>query len=199
MWTFHKIKEFILSSHQETWQSEDKLVILVQIPPCYSRTNEKIIASCLKVIDDGIKNTVTVMDDFWSNDGKTSFIFTSAYSSSNENPLVLWGSGINSGGKKIECHHMDLAPLVSALLGLDFPAQNQGHVPDHLLNMSHNAIINAKIANGLQMHEQVVRYQDFFQSPMTSAAYQGLDIQSVLSIVGRIAQLQKSFAFQVMI
>lgn len=134
------------------------------------------------------------MDDFWSNDGKTSYIFTSALSSSHANPMVIWGSGISRG--EIQCDQVDLAPLVSTLLDLKFPAQNQGQVPDKILNMSHDGIIKAKVANGLQMHEQVVRFQDFYQSLMTSQAYQGLDIQSVLSIVGRITQLQKNFAFQ---
>jgi phosphatidylinositol glycan class N len=97
----------------------------------------------------------------------------------------------------VNLNQTDLPPLVASLLDINMPSNSLGKLSTRVLNMTHKQVIKAKIANGMQIHEQVLSYQSYYgDTLLTSQAYGGLDLPSILSIVGRITQLQNNFAFQ---
>ena len=110
----------------------------------------------MKIIDDEIETTINDLDDFFEHDKKTTYIFTSSYGSgilndkerSQKTLFLAWGAGIirypnieqfylqvtNTIG--IGINQSDIAPMISTLLDINFPAHSDGQVPFHLLNIS---------------------------------------------------------------
>ena len=88
----------------------------------------------------------------------------------------------------------DIAPLISALLDIYMPANSMGRLPSSTISVSNSGLIKAMIANALQIHEQVLSYQRLYgDTVLTSEAYGGLDLPSVMGVVSEIVKLQKRF------
>ncbi|XP_069075600.1 GPI ethanolamine phosphate transferase 1 [Pleurodeles waltl] len=115
-WVFAKVKDFFHSAKSNqtllSQLNEDKIVFFLHLLGLdtnghahrpYSREYKENI----KKVDEGLKEMVSLLEDFYGNDGKTAFVFTSdhgmtdwgshgaGHPSETLTPLVAWGAGVN--------------------------------------------------------------------------------------------------------
>ena len=130
----------------------------------------------MEIIDDGIKQTSEIADEFWKFDRKTAYIVT-AYKST----FLSWGSGILSNVENLELKFTDIAVMIAALLDINIPSHSIGKIPIEALKLSSRQKSEAKISNAKQLHEQVLNYEKYYyhKSDLMKKAYQGLDSQGL--------------------
>lgn len=113
-WSFKKIHELLNLSKTATeiynLLQEDQLVVFLHLLGCDTnghahRPFSPVYLNNIKVVDDGIKETVRLMEDFFP-DQRTAYIFTADHGMSDkgshgdghpantETPLVAWGAGV---------------------------------------------------------------------------------------------------------
>ena len=131
---------------------------------------------CFEIIDDGIKQTSEIADEFWKFDRKTAYIVTTYKST-----FLSWGSGILSNVENLELKFTDIAVMIAALLDINIPSHSIGKIPIEALNLNSKQRSEAKISNAKQLHEQVLNYEKYYyqKSDLIKKAYQGLDSQGL--------------------
>ncbi|XP_045465984.1 GPI ethanolamine phosphate transferase 1-like isoform X1 [Harmonia axyridis] len=60
----------------------------------------------------------------------------SNYPTERASPLICWGAGIHKDQKRKNVRNIDIAPLISALLGINFPSNSRGIIPIDYLDIS---------------------------------------------------------------
>lgn len=134
----------------------------------------------IRVVDYVVEETVKLLNDFYGDDGATSFVFTAdhgmhalgnhgdGHPDNTRTPLIVWGSGV--GGKKEgssrhdeysegwelegtrrDVEQADIADLMSILGGLSIPANSAGRVPLEYLDASPSFKARAAYANANQI------------------------------------------------
>ena len=90
----------------------------------------------MRYVDREIEKVVKETEEFFG-DKKTVYIFTSDHGMTDwgshgsgstdetETPIVVWGAGINRQNIRRDIEQADIAPLVSSLLGLSIPVNNE--------------------------------------------------------------------------
>lgn len=83
-------------------------------------------------VDDGIEALETLFQSFFR-DFDTAYIFTADHGMTDwgshgdgspletETPFIVWGAGINFTNKGNDINQADVAPLISALIGINYP------------------------------------------------------------------------------
>ncbi|NWU94992.1 PIGN transferase, partial [Upupa epops] len=115
-WVFDHVKSFFNSSRSnQTLLSalkEEKVVLFLHLLGIDTnghahRPNSREYHENIKLVDDGVKEIASVIDNFYGNDGKTAFILTSdhgmtdwgshgaGHPSETLTPLIAWGAGVN--------------------------------------------------------------------------------------------------------
>ena len=164
----------------------------------------------MKVIDDELETTVNDIEDYFNHDQKTAYIFTSAYGGSTKlfdgkhlqmGLFLTWGAAIMKGlnlPKDFPVNQSDIAPLVATLLDIDFPIHSNGQIPlPTLVNFFDSTVKNrvkARIANGLQLHEKIMKHHKNIGNALTKKAFGGLDNDHISSLILRINELVRQFA-----
>ncbi|CAG8437209.1 923_t:CDS:10 [Scutellospora calospora] len=119
-WVFNKFAQLLsnATSNIKLYQQlhDDKIVVFLHLlgldtnGHAYGPHSKEYLDN-IKVVDDGIYNTIQLIDEFYENDGKTAYIFTSDHGMSNRGnhgdghpdntrtPIVAWGAGINKPNK----------------------------------------------------------------------------------------------------
>ncbi|KAI8639449.1 Phosphatidylinositolglycan class N-domain-containing protein [Parasitella parasitica] len=138
----------------------------------------------IKLVDRGVKETVQLIEDFYENDGKTSYVFTADHGMNNRGghgdghpdntrtPIIAWGAGVR---KPIKSHlghdefsapwglnhiqrddiqQADIAPLMAHLIGIDFPVNSVGELPLSYLDADEKTKAEAAFSNARQILEQ---------------------------------------------
>ncbi|KAE9550835.1 hypothetical protein FO519_005963 [Halicephalobus sp. NKZ332] len=140
-WVFEKVLSFFKESenNQELRRKldEDKQIFFLHLLGLdtnghgYKPNSEKYLKN-IEVVDEGIKNISTFFNNFFK-DEKTAFVFTSdhgmtdwgSHGSGTDDeiltPFVAWGSGIQKKISKQVINQVDIAPFISALLGIAVP------------------------------------------------------------------------------
>ena len=168
-WVFAKFKEILFQASQ----NEEKLIsngdlFLLKFKRC---------PQCMKIMDTGIKNLIQLTEDFWRFDGKTTFLLTSMDSSNEKlTEFFMWGSGITAKNQQPEfrsqIHYHQIASLICTVLDLKFPSQAQGQIPLELIDLKLEQQIQAKVAKGLQVHQQCISYMDLYNEAILDEMYQ---------------------------
>lgn len=122
----------------------------------------------IKVVDEGIEKVQKIVDEFYG-DHKTAWLFTSDHGmtdwgshgagSDDEvlTPFVAWGAGVKRGGAKLDIHQIDLAPLISSLIGIPIPVNSMGILPVQMMDSRSSSYeFKAIEANFRQLKEQIV-------------------------------------------
>ncbi|VDM45319.1 unnamed protein product [Toxocara canis] len=119
----------------------------------------------IAVVDKGVRS-VNALFEHYFHDNRTAFVFTSDHgmtdwgshgAGTHEEVLtifVVWGSGVRPSSLKKQINQVDLAPLMSVLLGLPIPVNSIGGLPIDLLDASPKYRFKASYANLKQMLEQ---------------------------------------------
>ncbi|KAI8968021.1 Phosphatidylinositolglycan class N-domain-containing protein [Mycotypha africana] len=138
----------------------------------------------INLVDAGIKEMVEIIEEFYDNDGRTSYIFTADHGMNNRGahgdghpdntrtPIIAWGAGIRkpilsglghddfsaewglSELQRDDIRQADIAPLMAHLIGADIPVNSVGELPIEYLDGDENAKAEAAFANARQILEQ---------------------------------------------
>lgn len=152
-WVFDRVLFFFkeMEEKQERGKlEEDKQIFFLHLLGLdtnghgFKPHSEKYLSN-IQVVDEGIKNISHFFNDFFKDD-KTAFIFTSdhgmtdwgSHGSGTDDeiltPLVAWGSGVQKKPLKQVINQVDIAPFISALLGIAVPMNSVGVLPLNFLN-----------------------------------------------------------------
>ncbi|XP_073188338.1 GPI ethanolamine phosphate transferase 1 isoform X1 [Lepidochelys kempii] len=115
-WVFDHVKNFFQAagSNQTLFSkvNEEKVVLFLHLLGIDTnghahRPNSREYKDNIRKVDDGINDIVSLLEDFYGNDGKTAFILTSdhgmtdwgshgaGHPSETLTPLIAWGAGVN--------------------------------------------------------------------------------------------------------
>lgn len=138
----------------------------------------------IKLVDQGIKEIVDLIEDFYENDGRTSYVFTADHGMNNRGghgdghpdntrtPVISWGAGIRdpiysglghdefsedwglSEIQRDDILQADIAPLMAHLVGINLPVNSVGELPLSYLNSTEYDKAEAAFANARQILEQ---------------------------------------------
>ncbi|KAL2307900.1 hypothetical protein Nmel_000891, partial [Mimus melanotis] len=116
IWVFDHVKSFFNSSRSNqtlfSALNEEKVVLFLHLLGIDTnghahRPNSREYQENIKQVDEGVQEIVSLIDDFYGNDGKTAFILTSdhgmtdwgshgaGHPSETLTPLIVWGAGVN--------------------------------------------------------------------------------------------------------
>ncbi|XP_044761039.1 GPI ethanolamine phosphate transferase 1-like [Coccinella septempunctata] len=97
-------------------------------------------------------------------DNLTAFIFTSdhgmtdwgSHGSGSDHetftPVIAWGAGVRRNKDRVDIQQIDIAPLISSILGLNYPVNSLGRVPIQYLNTSEDAAVEVSLNNLKQLY-----------------------------------------------
>uniref|UniRef100_A0A3B3ZVM6 GPI ethanolamine phosphate transferase 1 n=1 Tax=Periophthalmus magnuspinnatus TaxID=409849 RepID=A0A3B3ZVM6_9GOBI len=118
------------------------------------------------LVDAGVSELVSMVEDFFGHDGKTAYVFTSDHGMTNWShgaghpsetltPLVVWGAGWNlEHVRRVDVNQADIAPLMASLIGVNFPVNSVGVLPLQYLNNSKRFKAESMYTNAIQVLEQ---------------------------------------------
>uniref|UniRef100_A0A671TVQ8 GPI ethanolamine phosphate transferase 1 n=1 Tax=Sparus aurata TaxID=8175 RepID=A0A671TVQ8_SPAAU len=134
----------------------------------------------IALVDTGVAELVSVVEEFFGYDGRTAYVFTSDHGMTNWGshgaghpsetltPLVVWGAGVQSAHRVTEAQPYndvylqgaelvllaDIAPLMASLIGVPIPVNSVGVLPLLYLNNSEQFKAESMYANAIQVLEQ---------------------------------------------
>lgn len=136
------------------------------------------------LVDRGVKEMVDLIESFYGNDGKTSYVFTADHGMNNRGahgdghpdntrtPIIAWGAGIrkpilSSRGhddisatweldqyERQDILQADIAPLMTHLVGIKYPANSVGQLPLSYLDADEYTKAEASFANAREILAQ---------------------------------------------
>jgi len=162
--------------------------------------------SNINTVDTGVRKMVDVFEKYFRNDARTAYIMTADHGMTDwgshgtgmddetVTPFAMWGAGVkkleeNFGArshfdhfdgfnhiKRAEMNQADLAPLMSALVGINIPVNNVGVLPVNLLDLHPNHKIEVMLDQidqllaqylALKVKHQQVYFPNIFHRPFT--------------------------------
>ncbi|XP_043745275.1 GPI ethanolamine phosphate transferase 1 isoform X3 [Cervus elaphus] len=155
-WVFDHVKEFFHAARNNqslfSKVNEDKIVFFLHLLGIDTnghahRPSSREYSDNIKLVDKELKELESTIKDFYGNDGKTAFIFTSDHGMTDwEWKLENW--------KRRDINQADVAPLMAALIGVPFPLNSVGIVPVDILNTSDLFKAESMFTNAVQILEQ---------------------------------------------
>ncbi|KRT81806.1 hypothetical protein AMK59_6035 [Oryctes borbonicus] len=148
-WVFEHVKDYLNRTSVQRLQGGGKIFFLhllgMDTVGHVFKPNSREYIDNLKYVDKQIGNMFNLFQAFFE-DNKTSYIFTSDHGMTDwgshgsgsehetESPFIAWGSGLKRYEEPCYLHQADVAPLISALLGINFPTNSVGLIPYMYLN-----------------------------------------------------------------
>ncbi|KAI8360779.1 Phosphatidylinositolglycan class N-domain-containing protein [Blakeslea trispora] len=138
----------------------------------------------IRLVDQGVKEMIDLIESFYGNDGRTSYVFTADHGMNNRGghgdghpdctrtPVIAWGAGIQEPVKSGLGHdefsqswglsevqrndilQADIAPLMAHLVGIDIPVNSVGELPLNYLKADEMTKAEAAFSNARQILEQ---------------------------------------------
>ncbi|KAI7897566.1 alkaline-phosphatase-like protein [Cokeromyces recurvatus] len=138
----------------------------------------------IKLVDQGIKEIVELIEEFYGHDGRTSYIFTADHGMNNRGghgdghpdntrtPIIAWGAGVRkpitsglghdefsanwdlSHIQRDDILQADIAPLMAHLIGTPLPVNSVGELPLNYLEADEMIKAEAAFTNARQILEQ---------------------------------------------
>ncbi|CAI4225791.1 unnamed protein product [Auanema sp. JU1783] len=173
-WVFEKITSYLNTSSSidtSSGLSDDRKVFFLHLLGLDtnghgSKPHSERYKHNIEVVDRGISKINSLFSHIF-NDERTAFVFTSDHgmtdwgshgAGSDEEvltPFVAWGAGIKNGGARVNIAQVDLAPLMSSLIGVSIPVNSVGILPTKVLSVSPKYLFQCSLANFLQLKEQI--------------------------------------------
>uniref|UniRef100_A0A8D2L0R6 GPI ethanolamine phosphate transferase 1 n=1 Tax=Varanus komodoensis TaxID=61221 RepID=A0A8D2L0R6_VARKO len=177
-WVFEHVKDFFgAARNNETLFAklhEPKIVFFLHLLGIDTnghahRPHSREYKNNIRIVDEGIKQIVSMIEDFYGKDGRTAFILTSdhgmtdwgthgaSHPTETLTPLVAWGAGINYPQRIAFQEFEDgflKAPLMASLIGVPFPLNSVGVLPLEYLNNTAHFKAESMFTNAAQIVEQ---------------------------------------------
>ncbi|XP_073845809.1 phosphatidylinositol glycan anchor biosynthesis class N [Musca autumnalis] len=183
-WVFEKVEKFLQRKSQELQTEEKVVYFLhllgLDTAGHVHKPNTELFLENLLYTQEGITKMYQLFESTFK-DGKTAYVLTSDHGMTNagshgagetfetETPFFVWGAGINpkpfateekyqlDGETNRPLYRLEqaqIAPLMSALLGIGTPMNNFGILPRNYINASQEYISLAAQNNAYQLEEQ---------------------------------------------
>ncbi|KAI8822461.1 Phosphatidylinositolglycan class N-domain-containing protein [Fimicolochytrium jonesii] len=129
-WVFEKLLDFFKEAERnstlKSMLRRDGIVIFLHLlgldtnGHAFRPYSEEYLRN-IRLVDDGLKEVIQVIDKFYGNDGKTAHIFTADHGMSNrgnhgdghpdntQTPLIAWGAGVAKPERKVVTGHDQLS------------------------------------------------------------------------------------------
>ncbi|XP_066598156.1 GPI ethanolamine phosphate transferase 1 [Prorops nasuta] len=174
-WVFDKYWEW-LKNNGEKIKSMTGTIIFFHLLGCDTighslKPHSQEYIENINFIDKNIKDVVEKTEDFFG-EGTTAYVFTadhgmtdwgshgSGSSDETETPLIVWGAGVNSRGIRHDVKQADIAPLISALIGIPIPTNNEGILPHYYFDHKNKGYaLKVLVSNIEQLKYQVKENQ----------------------------------------
>ena len=196
-WVFDKFSHFLDEAAKNATLSsmlkEDKVVFFLHLLGIDTNGHShkpwsKEYLNNIKKVDKGIEDVVNKIENYYSNDSRTAYVFASDHGmtdwgshgaglpSETLTPLVVWGagarkhaektSGLSKAEKKTtklwglkpsdrhDVNQADIAPLMSALVGIPIPVNSVGVLPLPFLSVDKLSKAKLMLTNAHQISEQ---------------------------------------------
>ncbi|XP_008204852.1 GPI ethanolamine phosphate transferase 1 isoform X1 [Nasonia vitripennis] len=170
-WVFQEYSKW-LANEAPAYKTEDKIIFYFHLLGCdtaghAAKPQSKQYVDTMIQLDRNIKKVVDNTENYF---GKhtTAYIFTSDHGMTDwgshgsgstdetETPFVAWGAGIAKDSNTIDIKQADITPLISALVGIPVPVNNEGVLHHELLDPKNDEFIaNALLTNAKQLAEQI--------------------------------------------
>ncbi|CAG8470841.1 9634_t:CDS:10 [Ambispora gerdemannii] len=130
----------------------------------------------IKVVDEGVREVVEFLENYYKHDGKTAYIFTSDHGMSNignhgdghpdntRTPLIAWGAGIKKPNKTHLGGYYDdvlatwnlthLERNDASLIGINYPVNSVGELPLNYLDNTDQFKAQSLLVNAIEISEQ---------------------------------------------
>ncbi|CDW56484.1 PigN domain containing protein [Trichuris trichiura] len=154
-WVFHNFKVFLNSTlTNETLNSmvhQNKIVFFLYLGTVdeIGQPLTEMYDRAIRMVDKGIEELHRIIESYFA-DGRTVYVFTADHGMNDQ--------GSHGGGTPEETLTplVDIAPLMSALIGAAFPVNSVGVLPLQYLNVSSRNKALLMLANFKQLLEQVL-------------------------------------------
>nr|CAH7746910.1 unnamed protein product [Callosobruchus chinensis] len=118
----------------------------------------------IQLVDQYVNMTYQEFESLYD-DKSTVYVFTADHGMSDwgshgggspqetEVPFIAWGAGIRTNPARQDIRQIDIAPLLSALIGNSIPINSLGMLPDEYLNVDEETLMDMLKVNALQLAE----------------------------------------------
>uniref|UniRef100_A0A5S6Q8I3 GPI ethanolamine phosphate transferase 1 n=1 Tax=Trichuris muris TaxID=70415 RepID=A0A5S6Q8I3_TRIMR len=185
-WVFRKFEAFLNSTltndtlHDMVHQNKVVFflnLLAMDVIGHSSKPHSEMYREGIRMLDSGIEEVYRLVEGYFA-DQRTVYVFTADHGMTDWGshgagspqetltPVVIWGSGINQlpdavssacwPSSPVDINQVDIAPLMSALIGAAFPANSIGVVPLEYLNVSSRSKALVMLANFRQLLEQLL-------------------------------------------
>ena len=228
-WVFKCIEDLFLMSSNEAsvakQLSDEKMLYYISLDV----TNHSSINSIIKQVDEGIENTANLINTYFSDERTTFLVTGTPnieqVSPNLKNmsllPFISWGAGIKNPRsaqhgdhkydddlsevwmlekyERIDIEIIDIAPLVSILLGIRVPVHSMGVLPIGYIHYNKQFLAESLFTNARQFLE-LVRVNEnriLFQSlPFLFRHYSKLPVDIQQQAIDRVANMIKQRKLQ---
>uniref|UniRef100_A0A8C7QHJ9 GPI ethanolamine phosphate transferase 1 n=1 Tax=Oncorhynchus mykiss TaxID=8022 RepID=A0A8C7QHJ9_ONCMY len=178
-WVFDEVKSFLQSARvnsslMSSLQKDQNVFFLhllgIDTNGHAHRPMSQEYLENIRLVDSGVKELVSMVEDLFDNDGRTAYVFTSDHGMTNWGshgaghpsetltPLLVWGAGVHTAQRVTEPQkcvlQADIAPLMSSLIGVPIPLNSVGVLPLQYLNNSDQFKAESMYSNAIQILEQ---------------------------------------------
>ncbi|KAM7346160.1 phosphatidylinositol glycan anchor biosynthesis class N [Cochliomyia hominivorax] len=176
-WVFEKVAKF-LQRKKDDLLSENKTIYFLHLLGLDTaghvhKPNTELFLENLHFTDGGIEEMYELFERTFK-DGRTAYVLTSDHGMTDagshgagatfetETPFFMWGAGIKHKSYNsplnisslYEMEQAQMAPIMSALVGIATPMNNFGILPRDVLNVSDSYLKHATAANAQQLYRQ---------------------------------------------
>ncbi|CAJ0577592.1 unnamed protein product, partial [Mesorhabditis spiculigera] len=160
----------------------------------------------IAVVDAGIDRVTKLASEFFGDDG-TAFILTADHGMTDWGshgagsdaevltPFVAWGAGVKSSGARINISQVDVAVLLSSLLGVPIPVNSAGILPKDVLAASEEYIFRANYANFQQLREQMMHLRAEKERRLWFTEYSKFGTRALESLTEQLRALSRNRRF----
>ncbi|XP_044256788.1 GPI ethanolamine phosphate transferase 1-like [Tribolium madens] len=142
-------------------------------------------------------------------DKSTAYVFTSDHGMTNsgshgagsknetEIPFIAWGAGIKIEDMRKDIRQVDVAPLISALIGINYPINSVGTLPRDLIDTSEENLSEMLFSNVRQLTEiYLVKKRRRMNNAIRFIPYQGIGYDMISAKLRQLEDLldDKKFA-----
>ncbi|XP_066152111.1 GPI ethanolamine phosphate transferase 1-like isoform X1 [Euwallacea fornicatus] len=174
MWVFNRVEKFLAEEVDkcmtacEDFHASGNVFFLhllgIDTAGHGYKPHSKEYVQNIQLVDRNVRKISQMFEKVF-NDKKTAYVFTADHGMTDwgshgagsphetEAPLVAWGAGIRRQSHRQDLKQINLAPLLSSIIGTNIPSNSLGVVPLEYIDMPEESLAEIQMANTLQLLE----------------------------------------------